>query len=215
MKNCAFLQWLPLFLIGLTGVLALNDNSLAGTTENRISEQLQEVLLPKPIVLSDFDLIDHRNMPFTKNSLENKWTFLFFGYTHCPDICPNTLSELETVASQLKPQPPTQNNIQVVFVSVDPKRDTPTELAKYIDYFDSSFLGVTGQEKELRKLTRQLGVSYSLEKGSSTEYFVNHSSILLLFDTQGRYYARFFAPHYAEDILSTFNLLQQNFKNTP
>jgi protein SCO1/2 len=136
---------------------------------------------------------------------------LFFGYTHCPDVCPVTLSELNRVAKRLSGETTTAPP-QYVFVTVDPKRDIQEHLAGYVSYFNDNFIGLTGEMKDIDQLAKQLKIKHSIEKNTvdnSGNYIVNHSSSILLIDPQGRYFAKFSAPHYAESIHSNFLLIQQ------
>ena len=153
---------------------------------------LQGVILPQPKVLPEFQLSDQDGQPFTQSRLLGKWTFLFFGYTHCPDICPTTLFTLQQVHKQLATDPAALADTQFLFVSLDPHRDTLAILRDYIHYFDASFLAATGDTRVIDRLTTDLGVPYAIEDGPTPdEYVVNHSATILLLDPQGRYYARF------------------------
>lgn len=192
--------WL-LFAIA-TGVLWIVSGIMP--QQELMAGELDDILLDKPVELPDFTLIDHHKIAFTQESLKGKWTFVFFGYTHCPDVCPVTLAEMDKLIELLPPRPPMIDVLQFVFVSVDPDRDTPDHLADYVRYFNSALVGVTGEKSELRKLTKKLKIKFSLETGTDKEYSVNHSSALLLLDPQARYHARFPAPHYVDKIYSQF-----------
>jgi len=185
----------------------------------KVPEDLKDLIIESPIPLKRFELMNHQHQPFNVKNLENKWTFIFFGYTHCPDICPATLAELNTAAAQLTSQQnstktPTaatetpNREIQYVFVSVDSARDTIDELSEYISYFNKDFVAVTGLKEQLTELTTQLGVKFEIGDGTATQYFVSHASAVLLIDPQARYYARFRAPHYSEELISGFNKIR-------
>jgi protein SCO1/2 len=126
--------------------------------------------------------------------LAGRWTLLSFGYTFCPDICPTTLATLQEVAGRLKtralPAP------QVVFISVDPARDTPGRLADFVRFFDAGFVGATGSDEEMAGLVKHLGVQYQRHEGpDSRHYVVDHSAVVYLVDPQGRLKATFSWPH--------------------
>ncbi|MDH5325035.1 MAG: SCO family protein [Gammaproteobacteria bacterium] len=176
----------------------------ANANDATVAEQLKAVLLPEPKQIAPFQLVDQHNRAFTEKSFAHKWTFVFFGYTNCPDICPTTLSELETLSKNLLPVPPMENNVQYVFATVDPKRDTPKQLLTYISYFDENFVALSGTSDQIDVLTRQLNIKYKLGEGYKGDYPVSHSSALLLIDPKGRYFARFPAPHYAKEIRTLF-----------
>lgn len=156
----------------------------------------------KPVV--DFSLIDHRGQPFDNSRLLGQWTFAFFGFTYCPDVCPMSLAVLNTVEQMVKEQAP-ELPLQGVFISVDPARDTPERLAQYVPFFNKGFLGVTGDEEELQKLSRDLGILYIRgEPDANGNYLIDHSSSLLLFDPQGDLVALFRAPHQPEPVYRDF-----------
>lgn len=144
---------------------------------------------------------------FDLDDLKGKWHLLFFGYTHCPDVCPVTMG----VAAQAKKIAETNNHIfpQVVFISVDPDRDKVEMLADYVQYFDKDFVGVTGDSQLIKALTLQLSVVYmkmQAEEGSDN-YLVDHSSALLLLNPEGKLVAFFNPPHDPKTILKDFQTI--------
>jgi protein SCO1/2 len=150
-------------------------------------------LTPKP--LREFALTDQNNNVFDLDRLKGSWSFLFFGFTHCPDICPSTLARLSELRGQLTKGVNGSKNIQFAFISVDPKRDTAAILKQYTAYFDPSIVGVTGSELEIRNLTGQLGAQFELESGKDKEsYQVYHTSALFLINPQGQYVASLMPP---------------------
>lgn len=172
-------------------------------------EEIEDLLLKNPVPVRPFELIDHEKKAFNQERLKGVWTLIFFGYTHCPDVCPSTLTELDNAASRLKNQANFKHKLQYVFVSIDPKRDLPEHLADYISYFGAKFIAVTGEHEQLKNLTSSLGIKYKIGTGFNNEYLVEHSSAMLLIDPDGRYYARFKAPHYSEEIVSGFKSLKK------
>lgn len=148
---------------------------------------------PVPRALQPFALVDHTGARFDNQSLTGHWTFLFFGYTHCPDVCPTTLSVLNGVAQRLADA---DAAVQFAFVSVDPARDTPEQLARFVKYFNGEFIGVTGEPAAIEQLTRQLGVLF-MQVGNGTDpdsYLVDHTASVFLIDPHGRYHAVFTPP---------------------
>lgn len=172
-----------------------------------------EGILTSPITPPAFTLTRHDLMPFTPDSLRGKWSLMFFGYTHCPDVCPTTLTELAQAYSLLGEQDALKD-IQFVFISVDPERDTPQRLAGYVSYFNEAFVGATGIPDEIKRLTQALGIRYEKAEPTETGYVVNHSSAVLLMDPQGRYYARFSAPHYSEVISQRVLDIRRYYEST-
>ncbi|MDH3673206.1 MAG: SCO family protein [Gammaproteobacteria bacterium] len=152
--------------------------------------------------MPDFELQDYDNGSFTRAQLKDHWTLLFFGYTSCPDVCPLTLAVLKDVYRRLEETPYAQDT-QIVFVSVDPKRDSLSTLKRYVQHFHPIFKGVTGSEGQLQKFTKPLGIFYQYQ-GEGEDYLVDHSSAMLLIDPAGNLRALFSAPHHA-------NMLSQNY----
>jgi len=157
-------------------------------------------VFPAPRPLPDFTLTDHTGAPFGPQRLHGGWHVLFFGFTHCPDVCPSTLAALTSARRQLTDLPPAQRP-GVVLVSVDPQRDTPERLAEYVAFFDPEFVGVTGDPAVLAELTRQLGVAVVVgEPDAAGHYTIDHTGTLFLVDPQGRLAAIFGMPHTPDGI---------------
>lgn len=136
---------------------------------------------------------------FTVSDLQNHWTLMFFGYTHCPDVCPTAMNTL----AQAKKKSPV-GFPEVIFVSVDPERDTVDIVGEYIQYFDPSFKAVTGDEKLIEALTLQMSAVYMRMPGTSSDdenYIVDHSSAIMALNPEGKLIAYINPPHTPESIL--------------
>jgi len=159
-------------------------------------EGLQATYLPGGKPLPAFRLLDHQEQLFDKQRLQGHWTFVFFGYTYCPDACPMALVTLNAVIELLQDQG-IDEAPQVVMVSVDPARDTTERLAAYVPYFNPDFIGATGADEELVKLTRELGIIYVIREPDpgGSGYLVDHSTAILLINPQGKLQAVFGQPH--------------------
>lgn len=158
-----------------------------------------------PQVLEAFQLVDHQGETFDLNRLKGKWSFLFFGYTHCPDVCPMTLLTYKEMHRQLVERLNDLSDIQFIFVSVDPKRDTIELLDQYVTHFHPDFIGVTGSENAIRDFTKPLGIFYrAVERPREETYWVEHSGSILLVDPRARLFAVFPAPHHPRDLVTTF-----------
>ncbi len=172
---------------------------------NTIPNELMGVLRPGPKQLQQFNLIDHNNKPFNLERLKGKWTFMFFGYTFCPDICPTTMSALTATMSQLTNNPEAKKDVQVVFISVDPQRDTLEKLSNYMKYFNEEFIGVTGDRAKLDALVSQTGAGYAIEPETAPgEYLISHTSAIFLTNPDGELIASFSQPHYPATIAEQF-----------
>jgi protein SCO1/2 len=167
-------------------------------------------LLPQPRPLEPFRLTAHDGTPFELSSLEGHWSFLTFGYTQCPDVCPMVLTTLNAVAARIPDRTPRP---EFVFVSVDPERDTPEQLGRYVAYFNPAFRGVTGPDPALQRLTGQLGVLYARAEQQDTAmgYLVDHSASVLLIDPAGRLAAVFSAPQDPAAMARDFTTITTTF----
>lgn len=158
--------------------------------------------------LTDFRLTGADNKTLGLDDLKGKWSFIFFGYTHCPDVCPLTLRILGQAFDILEKDSAVFPEIQGIFISVDPKRDTPELLKEYVSYFNDGFMGVTGNTAELEQFSRQMSVLYTLhasEAGDSGDnYLVTHNSTVFLVDPQGRLHGRFPPPQTPKEIAQVF-----------
>jgi protein SCO1/2 len=168
-------------------------------------------LFPDPKPLMAFALTDDRNRVFDLASLKGKWSFLFFGFTHCPDVCPTTLAVLARARDNIaKSTVGAESIIQFVFISVDPNRDTASKLRQYVDYFDTTFVGVTGDNAQIGALAGQLGAAYQVAITPGVEnYPVYHSTAVFLVDPQARYHAVFTPPHDAGAISKRFKVVRE------
>jgi protein SCO1/2 len=135
--------------------------------------------LTPPLELPAFSLETAGQTPITRDSLKGQWTLISLGFTSCPDICPNTLALLSRAVSQLRT--PT-GDVQVLFVSVDPERDTPQKLETYSKHFGEFVLGATGSHEQLLALTKPLGLFYEQDNAGAdpSQYNVQHSTTVLL-----------------------------------
>ena len=170
----------------------------------QLPPNIQGMMWPAPRSLQAFSTIDQSGREFGLENLQGKWSFLFFGYTHCPDICPITLTILDQVYEKLTARRQ-QSDIQMIFVSVDPERDTSEQLYDYVSYFNEDFHGLGGSLEQIQGLTGQMGIAFFHEQPSATgDYLVSHSASIFLIDPQGQVIAILSAPHQTDDILSRF-----------
>lgn len=163
-------------------------------------------LLSTPRKIAIPALIKDDGSVLTSEDFQNRWTLVFFGYTHCPDICPITLNAI----AQTKKQAP-EGFPDVLFVSVDPERDTVDMLAEYVQYFDPSFKAITGDEKLIQALALQMSTVYMRMPGSGEDenYLVDHSSAILVLNPEGKLVAYINPPHTPENILKALEYIQK------
>ncbi|HUE93802.1 SCO family protein [Pseudomonas sp.] len=141
------------------------------------------VLLPQSRSLPELSLTNQDGQAVAVDQLKGQWSLLFFGYTFCPDICPATLAQLRQLQGQLPPE--TLSKLRIVLVTVDPNRDTPEQLKKYLDYFDAGFIGLTGEEATLQKLANAVSIPYIPADTSKENYTVDHSGNLVIIGPDG------------------------------
>jgi protein SCO1/2 len=135
---------------------------------------------------SSFSLTDINNNPITEKSFEGPLTAIFFGFTHCPDVCPMTLNKLDIIVDRLEKE---NKNLKVIFISIDPDRDTPKVMRDYINSFNSNFIGITGKTEKIFLLSRSWGIISEKIFSENGEYSVNHSSPVILLKN-GKFVAR-------------------------
>jgi protein SCO1/2 len=136
-----------------------------------------------PVPMPNFELMDTQGQPFQLNQTKGEVTLVYFGYTFCPDICPLTLADIKKALAELEER----DKVHVVFISVDPERDTPEVLDRYVHAFDPKFIGLTGEFAKIQEVMKPFGAYAEKEpaKGSAAEYLVNHTARLYLIDPQG------------------------------
>ena len=142
------------------------------------------VLLPQSRSLPELSLTNQGGQTVAVDQLKDQWSLLFFGYTFCPDICPATLAQLRQLQGQLPPE--TLAKLRIVLVTVDPHRDTPEQLKKYLDYFDAGFIGLTGEEATIQKLANGVSIPFIPADTSKENYTVDHSGNLVLIGPDGK-----------------------------
>jgi protein SCO1 len=180
-------RYLPLFarLCLLWICLLAGCTSAALPTPAALERPEAGTRIEPPRAVADFTLTSHTGAPFSLSDVRGQVVLLYFGYTFCPDICPTTLAELVRVKHHLGPL---AEHLEVVFISVDGQRDTPEVLARYLPAFDPDFIGLTGTEREIRKIGVDYGLFFEVQEveGTSADYLVDHSAGSYLIDQEGR-----------------------------
>ncbi|MFC3203913.1 SCO family protein [Alteromonas oceani] len=175
------------------------------STENDTPQYLQT--FPEPRQLAEVTLVNQQGETVTNELFKGHWSLLFLGYTFCPDVCPTTMAALGKIYPELK-NISTNSPIQVVFVSVDPKRDTPERLASYVEYFNPEFVALTGEHKMLFPFARSLGLMYAIaESTDNPNYLVDHSASVVVVDPNGLAIGRF-KPKYNPGELAVSDSVQ-------
>lgn len=198
-----------LLITFLTGGLLFLFSQRSDSYPRLIPDHAMTVFVD-PKSLQEFVLVDQHHVTFDLTRLKGKWSFLFFGFTHCPDICPSTLASLSQLQEQITKGINGTKNVQFVFISVDPERDTAIKLKQYTDYFDPSIIGVTGTELELRNLTQQLDAHFEIEAAQDkNNYQVYHTSAIFLINPQSQYVASLTPPFDISTLSRRFIVLKK------
>jgi len=199
---------------GITVLVLVAIATLAVVLWRSVPPELPDVgpgahLLPIALSLPQFELRDQVGAVFDRASLEQGWSLLFFGYTSCPDVCPTTLQRLASLSEKLKAPEP----VRVVFVSIDPERDSIERMREYVEFFDPSFAGVTGDLEQLETLTDALGVYFGKREspagvGVPGAYQMDHSASLFLVAPGARLHALVDDPGDAAKLLESLRRAQ-------
>lgn len=139
--------------------------------------------------IQPFQLVDQHQQKFDQDALTGKWSLAFLGYLSCPDICPMTMVKLANLLPKL--QQVADEPVQVLFISVDPKRDDADKRKEYVNYFNPEILGLGAEHKDLFPFVRNLGLMYSIPSSDEQSYFVDHSASVVLINPQGQIAAIF------------------------
>jgi len=172
-------RFLVLIFIGL----------LLGCQEPKLPSPFRAADVASKFPQADFKLTDHNGTPRTLADFRGKVVALFFGYVHCPDVCPTTMADLAQVKRQLGAD---ADKLQVLFVTVDPERDTPELLSLYVPAFEPTFLGLYGDKQATETVAKTFNILYQ-KQPTSSGYNVDHSAGTYLIDTEGK--VRLLAPY--------------------
>lgn len=175
----------------------------------RAPDDVRAVLWPEPRALPDFALATQDGAPFGPGGLRGQWSFLFFGYLNCPDVCPLTLYALRDFRARLRQQDATAAGYRFVFVTVDPERDDRARIGSYLAHFDPEFIGVGGDGPELRRLADALAVRYAAVSGADGRVSFDHTSAVIVIDPAGRAVGALPPPHEPDRMVAAFLRLRE------
>lgn len=179
---------------------------------NNDQAELSGFAFPAPKQLAKVDLIDQDNAPVDADYFKDKWTFIYVGYTFCPDACPITLTVMDQLHNTLAETNDLSDDIEMMLVSVDPDRDTPERLKSYVSHFNETFVGATGTAENLSIFADQVSAVYSVpEDRTDPNYLVDHSSTIILIDPNASVHAVFTPPQTAQKLAEDFRILRKRF----
>ena len=183
-----------LLVLALTGLAACRQKPSGSNGELMlapVASQFKNADITGIPYAHELALTDHNGHPRTLADFKGKAVLVFFGYTQCPDVCPTTMAQMAAVMQELGPL---ANKVQVLFVTLDPERDTPALLAKYVPSFDRRFLGLYGDQAATEKVAREFKVFFQKVPGKTpSSYTIDHTAGSYVFDPQGR--IRLFVRH--------------------
>jgi protein SCO1/2 len=202
-----------LCLVFITVIVSAFFYSVMRTPVLSIDELAEKgvFVFPEPRPLAPFALQTDEELPFTPESLMERWSFIFFGFTNCPGPCPTTMSVLGAADRQLKEMAQEGDtlwqNFSVYMVSVDPLRDDFAKLGEYVRGFSEDFTGVRGTRAAVAELSSQLGIAFGNVPAANDGYDVEHSGQVVVIDPQGRYHAFIKPPHTVDKVIATYRSL--------
>lgn len=197
-----------LLLVGLFSALLIGLVAIGAVLSTR-SAQFRGTTYAEPYpIAGDFELARFDGTRFKLSELRGRAVLLFFGYTSCPDVCPTTLAELNRALEELGSNE--ADEIQVIFITVDPERDDATRVQEYVNHFNRGFMGLSGTEPELAKVWNQYGIFREIVDGNSAAgYLVNHTARVTLIDKEGNLRVSFAFETPVEDIVHDLKLVIQ------
>lgn len=187
---------MPKLLLSIIAIVALAMGAFLFQKFSQKSLPEFSLYYKQPRIIKPFQLTDHHGKTFTNNDVKGKWSWVFFGYTSCPDVCPTTLQALNFIYDDLQK---ISDKTQILLVTVDPKRDSQKKLAEYIGYFNKAFIALRAGHEVLFPFARNLGLMYAIVDNNQTtdneskdeSYLVDHSASMVLINPQGKIVAIF------------------------
>ncbi len=199
-RSC--IRALSVFLVVTTSLL---------TGCSKTAEPLQATVFPNALALPEFSLTDQDGNPLGREELRGQWSALFFGFTHCPDICPVTLQQLAVARTRMSADRGENELPAIVFVSVDPERDDAQALSDYVAAFGPDVVGATATLRELDKLTKPLGIFHARQPNPDGGYAVEHSAAIVVINPLAEYHAVFSAPHDIDSLAHDLTLMMESW----
>ncbi len=197
-------------LAGSAGIWVATQSSRDSSPLDTVQASLTSALIfPEDFkTVPEFALLDQHKNTTTQESMQGQWNLVFFGFTHCPDVCPLTLSVVRDAVAKIEaddslPDP------KVTFVSVDPKRDTPEKLNQYMAFFSPDFTGLTGELNAIYELTRPMNIvaQFTANDENPSAYTVDHTASIFLIDPELRVRGSFKVPHETDTIVSDYRIM--------
>lgn len=205
-------------LVGLLSLIllaALLVSRLLPSTPDWASAppEVRAMLWPEPRPVGEFDFLTQHGESFQPADLRGQWSFLFFGFLDCPDVCPLSLLALRDFRRALIGADPAAERYRYLFVTVDPANDTPDRIGPYVEFFDPDFIGLGGSVESLESLASSLAVRYREVVDERGRRSIDHSGALFVADPSGRVVATFPPPHDPRSMLEQFERLRDYLRS--
>lgn len=201
--------------MAVVAIVAITAGVWFGSQQNKVDlSNLSGFSFPQPALLKDIDLINYDSERLTEEYFKDQWTFVYVGYTKCPDACPETLLTLNRINTLINEDQVNEDQAQVntLLVSVDPERDTPSHLKDYVKFFNEGFHAATGTPDKIKHFADQVSALYALpEDRSDPNYLVDHSSSIVLINPDGAVQAIFTPPQEAAALVKDFEVLSAHY----
>lgn len=176
-------------------------------------QQRGVIALPHSRALAPFELTDQHGEPFTRDSLMGRWSFVFFGFTSCPDVCPLALAALSQVEQRLAAgdEQELRDAFNVILVTVDPERDDAATLGRYVEAFSDNFIGVFGNREDTAAFAQQLNVAFMKVPTGDGQYSVDHTGNIVVINPRGEYHGFIKMPHEPDTLVLGYRSLVAGF----
>lgn len=203
-----------MLLLMLITVVAMFYYSVTHRTHAQSVREIKidGLYLTPPKKFNDFQLTDNKGHTITHENLKGKWTMMFFGFTNCGMVCPTTLSSLNKMYQLLEKEVSSDQLPQVLFVTVDPERDTVSKLNRYVTTFNPHFIGARGTPDAIATLTKQLHI-LAIKINTKNSYYYDHSAEILIINPEGDVQAYLSYPHKPEQLVKDYKLILTSIKS--
>ncbi|QOC22494.1 SCO family protein [Wenzhouxiangella sp. AB-CW3] len=206
---------IPFLLLVMAGSLLagiwLSQQPTGRTAWGSAPPEVQAVMWPEPRSLAEFQLHTQHGRPFGRDQFKGYWSFVFYGYMACPDVCPMSLHALRGMHDFLEAQG-AADNLQVLFVSLDPDNDSPAEMQEYLDWYHEDFIGLHGELEQIDRLAAPMAIKYAEHVDETGYRSIDHTSSVMIVDPRGRVVGALSPPLEPQRMAEQFQRLRGHFE---